>query len=222
MDFKTRLKHYREKAGYKTAKDFAKKLGIPYPTYVAYENTDREPKFNVLIQISQLLNVTTDELLGNKPDKLQWIKGIVENNGFRVVPINSLDLKIIQRDSLCFAYPREGPFFEVINLEKDRLGYIENFVFSSYDLIRLFRDDEKMDQNGAHEKYLQIFREEQLRMVAPIMYEIYTNPELESICNAFLTVNPRFFDLWFEEFEEQRSLENKLIVRSLKKEDPNK
>lgn len=66
MSFQENLKYYREKAGYKQAKDFAKVLDIPYPTYVGYESQGREPKYNTLCKIADLLNVSTDELLGRE------------------------------------------------------------------------------------------------------------------------------------------------------------
>lgn len=64
--FKENLKKYRIVAGYKTAKDFAKVLGIPYPRYASYECNGREPKFEVLCQIARKLNVSIDNLLGYK------------------------------------------------------------------------------------------------------------------------------------------------------------
>lgn len=64
MSFQENLKHYREKAGYKSAKEFADVLDIPYTSYVAYENKGREPKYEMLCKISDLLKVSTDELLG--------------------------------------------------------------------------------------------------------------------------------------------------------------
>lgn len=69
MCFGKRLKIFRQKAGYKTAKDFSKALGIPYPTYVAYENSDREPKYHTLKRICQLLNVSSEDLLMADPLK---------------------------------------------------------------------------------------------------------------------------------------------------------
>lgn len=64
MAFQENLKRYREMAGYKSAKDFAKELNIPYATYMGYENKNAEPKYSLLIQIASKLGVTTDELLG--------------------------------------------------------------------------------------------------------------------------------------------------------------
>lgn len=66
MSFQENLKYYREKAGYKTAKDFSKALKISYTTYFAYENQGREPKYEILCQIADLLNVSLDDLLGRK------------------------------------------------------------------------------------------------------------------------------------------------------------
>lgn len=64
MSFQEKLRYYREKAGYKQAKEFAEKLGIPYSTYAGYEVKSREPKYETLIKIADLLNVSLDELLG--------------------------------------------------------------------------------------------------------------------------------------------------------------
>lgn len=64
MSFQENLKEYREKAGYKAAKDFAAVLGIPYSTYVAYENRGREPKYETLVKIAKALGVTPNDLLG--------------------------------------------------------------------------------------------------------------------------------------------------------------
>lgn len=64
MLFQERLRKYRTEAGYKSAKDFADELGIPYPSYMAYENKQREPKYDVLMKMADKLGVTMDELLG--------------------------------------------------------------------------------------------------------------------------------------------------------------
>lgn len=51
----------REK--YAKRKDFAAALGIPYPTYSQYENGKRQPDYELLMKICELLDVTTDRLL---------------------------------------------------------------------------------------------------------------------------------------------------------------
>ena len=66
MSFQENLKYYREKAGYKTAKELADILNLPYNTYAGYESKGREPKYQMLCKIADLLNVSTDELLGRE------------------------------------------------------------------------------------------------------------------------------------------------------------
>lgn len=65
MSFQEKLRYYREKAGYKSAKEFASLLGVPYTTYISYENKNREPRYNTLKKISRLLGVSIDVLLEN-------------------------------------------------------------------------------------------------------------------------------------------------------------
>lgn len=64
MTFQENLRKYREAAGWKYARDFAEHVGIKYSTYIGYETQNREPKYEVLIQIAKALGVTTDDLLG--------------------------------------------------------------------------------------------------------------------------------------------------------------
>ena len=68
MCFGKRLKIFRQKAGYKTTKDFSRTLGLPYSTYVAYEK-NREPRYDILKRICQLLNVSSEDLLMADPLK---------------------------------------------------------------------------------------------------------------------------------------------------------
>lgn len=63
MIFKDKLRYYREKRGY-SSDELANLLGIPYTTFKGYENAGREPKYNILIKIADVLNVSTDDLLG--------------------------------------------------------------------------------------------------------------------------------------------------------------
>ena len=65
--FQKRLRYYREKAGYSTVKGFSEKIGMPYSTYLSYENAGKEPKYETLVKIADKLGITTDELLGHIP-----------------------------------------------------------------------------------------------------------------------------------------------------------
>lgn len=62
--FAKNLQKCRKNTGYKTAKEFAALIGLPYTTYAGYENQGREPKYETLCKIADALHVTTDELLG--------------------------------------------------------------------------------------------------------------------------------------------------------------
>lgn len=66
MIFQKNLVTLRKNAGY-SARSFADKLNIPYTTYLAYEKSDREPKYSLLIEIANLLNTSIDDLLGRTP-----------------------------------------------------------------------------------------------------------------------------------------------------------
>lgn len=61
--FHSNLRNLREMSGY-SQKQFAALLEIPVTTYRNYENTLREPSYDILIKIAQLLHVSVDELIG--------------------------------------------------------------------------------------------------------------------------------------------------------------
>ena len=58
-EFHENLILYRKKK-YKSAKLFSHDLGIPYTTYLNYENLGIEPSYETLNKIADLLDVTTD------------------------------------------------------------------------------------------------------------------------------------------------------------------
>ena len=96
MDLGLQLKKYREQAGYTQAKEFAKKLGIPYTRYVAYENKGVEPKLEVLCNIAGALGVSLDELLG--VNRFQRCKRKVESTQTMTV-LEQTDGKIVVKFS---------------------------------------------------------------------------------------------------------------------------
>ena len=85
MKFSENLKKYRERMGFKSAKEFAKVLDIEYSTYMGYENRRREPKYEVLIKIADILNVSLDELLGRDYGELEKTISFFEHIGYKVV-----------------------------------------------------------------------------------------------------------------------------------------
>ncbi|MBR0146122.1 MAG: helix-turn-helix transcriptional regulator [Eubacterium sp.] len=62
--FSTRVKELREKAGL-SMDQLAKKLGITKSRVNMWENNGTVPRMNVLIDLANFFNVTTDYLLGN-------------------------------------------------------------------------------------------------------------------------------------------------------------
>lgn len=61
--FHSNLRNLREMSGY-SQKEFADLVGIPVTTYRNYENTMREPSYDILIKIADILQVSVGELIG--------------------------------------------------------------------------------------------------------------------------------------------------------------
>lgn len=59
----TNIKLAREKSG-KKQQECANEIGVTLRAWQGYEQGIREPKFEILIKIAELFNVTTDYLLG--------------------------------------------------------------------------------------------------------------------------------------------------------------
>lgn len=99
MNFQKNLIALRKINGY-SARSFSKKLDIPYTTYLAYEKTEREPKYTLLIQIANVLNVSLDELLGrtviNKTEQLKnKIKSVLKHSNDKYFEIKNIDSGMI-------------------------------------------------------------------------------------------------------------------------------
>ena len=65
--FRERLRNIREGLGISQTQ-MADKLGIAVTTYRNYENTSREPNYDILKNIAKILNISTDYLLGNESE----------------------------------------------------------------------------------------------------------------------------------------------------------
>ncbi len=90
MNFRENLIQFR-KAKYPSARKFAQELGIPYNTYLSYENPAKptEPRYEMLVKIATLLDVTTDELLGyvNVDAAAERFKNYIEKSSYFKVEI---------------------------------------------------------------------------------------------------------------------------------------
>lgn len=63
MDFADRLKELRENSKM-TQEELAKVLGVGRPTIAGYETKGKQPSYEILSKLSEILHCTTDYLLG--------------------------------------------------------------------------------------------------------------------------------------------------------------
>jgi transcriptional regulator with XRE-family HTH domain len=61
--FGPRLRELREEANL-TVEQLAEKLGVVKQTISKYENNQREPKYEYLLKLAEIFNVSVDYLLG--------------------------------------------------------------------------------------------------------------------------------------------------------------
>lgn len=93
MSFRENLKRRRTEQGYRTAKDFAKIIGVRYLVYLKYESGEEEPKYEVLTRIANVLDTTTDELLGrcekgaNKIYTSQEMRKVERHTVYKVINV---------------------------------------------------------------------------------------------------------------------------------------
>lgn len=110
------IKELRLSKGY-TAKDFSKKINIPYSTYSNYENNNREPSLDVLHKICDNLDITIDELLS-----------------FSKLPIelrNSVVDTLLENDIMCVKRQVKNDFysfFDPSEFTKDELDDIKQYI----------------------------------------------------------------------------------------------
>lgn len=64
-----RIKKYRISIKM-TQQEFAKRLGVTGASVSAYENGTRYPSLDIIVKIAKVLNITTDELLTGKREKV--------------------------------------------------------------------------------------------------------------------------------------------------------
>jgi transcriptional regulator with XRE-family HTH domain len=69
-----------------TQEGLAKKIGVSRPTIVNYENGRRKPDYEILQRIADVLEVSTDMLLGRDFNEEEEIKTKIKNN----VPLDKI------------------------------------------------------------------------------------------------------------------------------------
>ena len=164
MSFQENLRYYREKAGYKQAKDFAEALNIPYSTYTGYEVRNREPKYETLCKIADLLQVSTDDLLGrttnilgtNEDERLKKeLNNLLNPNEVKnlQIVINNID----KEDIHCSFLELQQDFFldksdiiSIINtlneaMEDKKKNIFQKSLFSSFLIDIILLTDRRID-----------------------------------------------------------------------------
>lgn len=131
MSFQENLRYHRKKAGYQQAKDFAMALNISYSTYKGYESQGREPKYETLCRIADLLQVSTDDLLGRTTNILgndEDNRLIERINDILSTDINNLDIELNKIDDnyIYFEFKNKLDLKEQIKLMIDKKNFIKN------------------------------------------------------------------------------------------------
>lgn len=136
MKFKENLRRFREEAGYKQAKEFAKVANIPYPSYSAYEN-GRWPNETNLTKIARALKISIDDLLGydpEQPDEMQKIRQELESAGFviqKTHPIGPLPPRGFENLGPDWSiYYGESEFPIIVN-ERTLIALYQNYLSSN-------------------------------------------------------------------------------------------
>ena len=164
MSFQENLRYYREKAGYKQAKDFAEALNIPYSTYVGYEVRNREPKYETLCKIADVLQVSTDDLLGRTTNILgtnedERLKKELNNllNPNEVKSLQVVANNIDKEDIHCSFLELQQDFFldksgiiSIINtlneaMEDKKKNIFQKSLFSSFLIDIILLTDRRID-----------------------------------------------------------------------------
>ena len=140
VNFRENLIRYR-KLKYPSARKFAEVLGIPYNTYLSYENPAKptEPKYEMLVKIATFLDVTTDELLGyvNVNAAAERLKAYIEVNSYFKVEIfldengnerYSISLKSLPTPKNLKTFSKE----EFVETMRQLVGNNLNFIFSYF------------------------------------------------------------------------------------------
>ncbi len=167
--FQENLKQIRIEKGFKTAKDFAAMLDIPYTTYINWENKGREPDFETLCKIADALHVTTDELLGHVSPSLIENKILPLLRKSHKYSIGQYDKEIINirviynPDNILFqAFPGEKEFSfdfpsqflifayekSLTNCESDILASMESYLENCTAHRTLALLKKKIEQNS--------------------------------------------------------------------------
>ena len=181
MNFQENLKYYRKKAGYKTAKDFANVLNISYTTYFAYENTEREPKYDLLIKISNLLNVSIDDLIKNEKQTISN-DDILKNKLSSLLTLKNKNFNIslveIYKDKIKFS-------ITILKEQKTYISFIDKkTIIQSLD--KLYKHNQKIFQYYLSDVLLNYLAETKEKKAQLLLQSLDNNPISNKEDNIFM------------------------------------
>lgn len=106
MGFRENLKRERIRAGFPSARKFAKAVGITYTKYINYESKKSiEPPYNELIKIADFLNISLDVLLDRMDEDtevINYTQKVLKPTPFRIKTISDEFIRIELKGSPLF------------------------------------------------------------------------------------------------------------------------
>lgn len=181
MGFHENLRHYREKKGY-TTKEIADLLGVAPNTYAGYEIRGREPKYNTLCKIADLLNVSTDELLGRENN----ILGTNEDERLKKIISNLLEEQYTTNVKIKF----NGISDKNINFKSKIIDYEndfsipKSFFINGLNKINQLYEGKKLN---SIENYLCYYAlKEQINVFSSVIKKSKSFKEIENIKTSYL------------------------------------
>lgn len=163
MSFAENLRKYRERAGY-SSKELADIIKIKYTTYLNYENAGSEPRYEILMKIADILNVSIDDLLGRtltidkvlfslnslgfNPIYVNEIKGYNINTALKPIHLdeNSIyfDQSTFTEDELLAVYSYAVSLTEK-NIENTREQLLSSSIEKAFNFLDKRKDNHLID-----------------------------------------------------------------------------
>ena len=188
MNFQDNLRRCREAAGFSSARAFAEHIGVPYTTYISYENKNAEPKYDTLCKIAAALNVSTDELLGKSDlSPLNEAIALFKAGGWLAVPYfvdESETERAVMLSSLDDDDAPEVPMSE------------ETFLQAAARIVDELKNDQVDRTKAIVNKALDEYRAEYAKQAEKVFAEFINSPRGNDFSKALKEQSPE----WYEKF----------------------
>lgn len=141
MTFAENVKAFRIEKGL-TKKELSDKAGINYHTYIGYEAGKREPKYQVLCQMAEVLQVSTDQLLGYDLTDIEKAISFLRRLGFEInkkeYTPEAYELLGSTSDEYEFNPFYDNPSDKLSFTEKEILKFVKEVKLETSNLINYF------------------------------------------------------------------------------------